>query len=152
MNEILPGRNVVMDVETRNDIVENGKLLEQANFLKRPRDAEPHAAMGRQSGEVIAAKAHRTRVRLIDAADQVQHRRFAGAVRPDDGEHRAGRDIEGHVANRTDATKAFVQAPGAEQCRSHRGAAVPLSLARISCAACTRPPGMNSTTSVSATP
>ena len=93
VDEILPGRDGVMDVKARDDVVEHRKLPEQPDLLERARDAEPHAAVRRQCRpRSVPPKIKRAGIRLIDPADQVEQRRLAGAVRPDDGEDRAGRD------------------------------------------------------------
>ena len=56
VDEILPGRDVVMDVKARDDVVEHRQLLEQPDLLEGARDAEPHAPVRRQSAEVGAAE------------------------------------------------------------------------------------------------
>src|SRR3954469_21725380 len=148
MDQVLPRGNVMMDVECCDDVFEHGKLLEQPDFLKGARDAEPHATVRGQAREIGAVEAQRAGVRLIDAADQVEHGGFASAVRPDDREDRTNGNLEGDIADGVDAAEALVQAVGTEQ-TGHRENARVLNLARISFQACTKPPGMNSTTSVS---
>ena len=101
----------------------------------------------------VPVEGQRAGIGLIDAADQIEQRRLAGAVRPDQREDRARRDGERDVAHRVHAAEALVQALRAAAARviaqcSARSAEF-LATTR---AACTSPPGMNSTTSVSATP
>src|SRR5438309_3849416 len=103
-----------------------------------------------QPGEIHAVERQRTRVRLIDAAHQVEKSRFTSAIRADDGEHRAIGNFERNVAHRAHAAETLVQARRAKQ-RAHDASGAKPSFARISRAACTSPPGMNSTTRVSAT-
>src|SRR6185437_162367 len=52
--EILPGRDIVMDVKSCDHIVQHRELLEQTNLLKRARNTEPDAAVCRQTCEVGA--------------------------------------------------------------------------------------------------
>ncbi len=52
--KVLPGTDVVVDVKTCDDVLKNGELLEQPDLLERSRDAEPHAAVGRQPGKALA--------------------------------------------------------------------------------------------------
>src|SRR4051812_22550072 len=99
MDEILPDGNVVVDVISGDDIIQYGQLLEEPNFLKRPRNTEPHAAMRGEPGEIRAVERQLTRIRLIDPAHQVEKRRFASAIRADDGEHRAVGNPERDVAH-----------------------------------------------------
>ena len=142
----------MMDVKSRHDVLEHGELLEEPDLLEGTRDSAPHAAMSGQAGEIGAIEAQRAGIRLVDPADQVEHRGFAGAVGADDGKDRAGRHVERYVAHGADAAEALVQTLGAEQCGHCDNAGAPVSLARTSFQACTSPPGMNSTTRVSATP
>ena len=46
MQEILPGRDVVMEVKSGDDVVEHGEVPEQPDLLERARDAVAHAPMG----------------------------------------------------------------------------------------------------------
>src|SRR5205085_11468258 len=100
---------------------------------------------------VRAVEGQRAGIRLIDAAHQVEKGRFPSAIRADDGEHSAVRNLERNVPHRAHAAEALVQAGRAKQ-RAHGLIPRKTSFARTSRAACTSPPGMNSTTSVSATP
>jgi hypothetical protein len=50
--------------------------------------------MGRQADEMDSVKDHPAPVWLIEAAHQVEQRRFAGPVRADDGKHAAMRNVE----------------------------------------------------------
>ena len=53
-----------MDVKSRDDVLEHGELLEQPDLLERARDAEPHAAVRGQPGEIGAVEAQRAGIRL----------------------------------------------------------------------------------------
>ena len=45
MRNVLPGRNVVVNVKSRDHVVQYAELFEQADLLKGPGDSEPHAPM-----------------------------------------------------------------------------------------------------------
>src|ERR1044072_8729888 len=147
VHDVLPRRNTMLDVKPRDDVLKHRELLEQSDFLERTRDAEPHTTIGRETSEIGAVEAQGANIRLIDPADQVEHRGFTGAVRPDDGEYGTGCDLERNVTYGAHTAEALVQSLGIKQ-RSHRENAAAPNLARISFQACTKPPGMNMTTRV----
>jgi len=63
-------------------------------------------AGARRGIDLAAAPANRARVRLEHAEDDPHGRRLAGAVRPDEAEHLAGGDGEGHAVQRRDVAEA----------------------------------------------
>ena len=65
-------------------------------------------------------KNSRPSVGLIDAADQVEDRRLAGAVRADDREHLALLDLEADRIDGADAAEADRDVVGAEQAHRSR--------------------------------
>src|SRR5260370_37203934 len=69
----------------------------------RDREAAVDIHRLRQIGDIPdieIAGYDRARQRLEDAGDAAKQRRFAGAVRPDDGEHGAGGDLPGEGVHR----------------------------------------------------
>ena len=52
VDHILPGRNLVMDMKSRDHVVQHAELLEQTYLLERARDTEPHAAMRGHPGKI----------------------------------------------------------------------------------------------------
>src|SRR6185436_13246478 len=61
------------------------QLGEDIGALERAPHAEPADVVRRESGDVAAFQYHRARVGTEVAGDQVEQRRLAGAVGPDDG-------------------------------------------------------------------
>jgi hypothetical protein len=70
---------------------EEGK---EAPSLEDMRDADARAAVGRQAVDAAPLERDAARARPQQSRDRVHERRFAGAVRPEDGDDLAGRDIE----------------------------------------------------------
>ena len=141
----LPQRHVLVDVEAGEHVFEQRELLEEADLLEGAGDAEPRPLVRRQPDQVRLIEEKRARVGLIDAGEEVQQGRLAGAVRADQREDRALRDMDRDVVHRAHAAEALVQLFCFKE-RRHAN----LFLKAIH--AWTMPPGMKSTTSVSATP
>src|SRR6185295_12354528 len=139
--EAFPKRHVLVDVEAGEHVLEQRKLLEQADLLEGAGDAEPRPLVRREPDEACSIEQKRTRVGLIDAGEEVQERRFAGAVRADQREDRACRDVDADVVHGAHAAEALVQLFGLEEAQAR-------TLARKETQAWTMPPGMKSTTSV----
>ena len=57
------------------------------------------------SGARLALESNVAVLRVIEAVDDVEHRRLAGAIRPDDRTDLAFLDIEGNVADRLHSAK-----------------------------------------------
>src|SRR6185436_8012321 len=87
----------------------------------------------------------RARGGLMDAREEVQERRLAGAVGADQREDRALLDLDGGVVHRAHPAEALVKLLCLEESRH-------ASWCLKAIHACSIPPGMNSTASVSATP
>ena len=166
VQEILPGRDVVTQMKSGDHVLQRGEMPEQPDFLERARDPVADALMRAQVRELDPVEGDGAGVRPVDAAHEIEQRRLAGAVRPDDGVDRAGADGERNVAHRVHAAEALVQAFGLQKRgvrlhaqhpggrRAHRRArpTTRASRSRPSRTASTIPPGMNSTTRVTATP
>ena len=71
-------------------VLEHGEVLERLRDLVRAADAGAAARVRRQPRDVAAVEPDRRRRPARAAGDQVEQRRFAGAVRPDDAERLAG--------------------------------------------------------------
>ena len=63
----------------------------------------------RETGDVLAAEADAT-LAAVDAADAIEHAGLAGAVRSDQCEQLAGRDLERHAVEHGEAAEAQGQA------------------------------------------
>src|SRR4029077_4690758 len=75
-------------------------------------------AVGRNVGDVLVLEEQPPCAGLIDAADQVENRRLAGAVWADDGEYLALVHLEADRIDRTDAAKTYGDFIGSED--AHR--------------------------------
>jgi hypothetical protein len=115
----LAGLGHVRRVEEGADhyVLERGHLVEGTQFLKRPADAEPADLVRAQPGGVAPVEPHAAGVGKGEAGDQVEQRRLAGAVRPDDAHQLARAHREGDVAISHDATEALGEARDLEQRR-----------------------------------
>src|SRR5262249_34349520 len=81
-----------------HDVVDDGEPGERPQLLERARDAQTAHAIRREAGQAAAIQANLTRIGAIEAADDLEQRRLAGAVRPDDADQLSGRHGEGDVA------------------------------------------------------
>src|SRR5438552_4912208 len=88
--EVADGREEVpaaptMRQEGRLDIREDGQLREDIGSLERAADAHAAELVRRHAGDVAPVEGDPARVAAEVAGDQVEERRLAGAVGPDDG-------------------------------------------------------------------
>ena len=72
--------------------------------------------MRRQARDVVPLEADAAGCRLVDAADEIEDRRLAGAVRADDREDLALVDAEADAVDRLDAAEMHGQIFDLEQC------------------------------------
>ena len=77
-----------------------------------------------QARDVVAVEQDASRGRRQNAADQIDDRRLAGAVRPDERMTRALRELERHVSGCGDATEALLQRMCREDGFAHRSTLV----------------------------
>ena len=75
--------DVALAVGPHHHVLEQAHRREQGEVLKRPGDPEGGDAVGRHSQQVLAVVRHAARRRLVDPADDVEHRRLAGSVGTD---------------------------------------------------------------------
>ena len=106
-------------------VLGDGHALEGAQLLEGARDAAPAHVVGREPGEPRPVELHLALVGRVEAADAVEERRLAGAVRPDDADELTGRDVERDAAVGGDAAEALGHAANAEQ--AHRSRSQPTS-------------------------
>src|SRR5262249_3776640 len=92
-------------LQADEDVLENRHRPEDVDVLERAGDAAPHDRVRRLAQEALAREDDRARVGLVEAGDQVEERRLAGAVRPDQPDDLAGLDVERHVVDGDDAAE-----------------------------------------------
>ena len=73
--------------------------------LESAGDAAPHDLRRRQAADILAGEFHGAAVRPHRPRDQIEERRLAGAIGPNDRRQRTGREVERDVLHRSDATK-----------------------------------------------
>jgi hypothetical protein len=97
-------------VAAEHDVVEHAHALEQSEVLEGAGDA--HAAMrcGATAGHVLAEQVHRAGVGGIETADDIDHRRLAGAVRADQTENLASVDMDIDALERLQAAEGSLDA------------------------------------------
>ena len=88
-----------------HDVVERRHALEQGDVLEGAGDALAGGEVGAHVVPALALEGDHAFLRVIEAVDDVEHRRLAGAVRADDGADLALADVEGDVAQRLDAAE-----------------------------------------------
>jgi hypothetical protein len=74
-------------VRAEHHVLQDGQVREQPDALERPGDAQLREAVRRGAGQRLAAPGEGARLRLDEAADDVEQGRLAGAVGADDPEH-----------------------------------------------------------------
>ena len=82
--------------------LEHGELGEDVHELKGPRHAEPGEGRRAQAADVALLESDVARGRTEGARQQVDERRLAGAVRPDDRDALALVDGEAHPRERAE--------------------------------------------------
>src|SRR5690349_10468322 len=102
------------------EVLEHGGVLEQLDVLERPRDAAPRDLVRRHPRDVLAVEDQTARGRLVDARDQVEDRRLAGAVGPDDREDLARLDLEAHAVDGPEAAEVHDEAVRGEEAHRSR--------------------------------
>ena len=135
-----PGAHPHMAAE--HDVVEHGHAGKQRDVLKRAGDAERGDAGRPGAGHVPAFEPDRAGVGLVEAADDVEQRGLAGAVRSDDRRQAAAAHRERDVLDRAHAAKMLGHAADGEQrVPVHRGR-IAAHIARhgAACISSARPP------------
>src|SRR2546426_11789086 len=111
-------------LEEDEEVLERAQAREDADLLKRARDAQARHAMGRDPGQVAAAEEHATVVGGEVAGDAVEERGLARAVRADETHQLAGLDGEVHVVHGGDAEETLDETANLQQ-RHQRSARAP---------------------------
>mmetsp|Transcript_2863 Transcript_2863/g.4911 ORF Transcript_2863/g.4911 Transcript_2863/m.4911 type:complete len:324 (+) Transcript_2863:201-1172(+) len=83
-----------------HDVVENAHAFEQGDVLERPRDALPGYLVGLHRRALLAAIHHFALLRIVEPADDVQHRGLARPVWPDDRTDLAFAHVERDILDR----------------------------------------------------
>src|SRR5262245_3924856 len=81
-------------VLAHEEVFEHAEVVEEPDVLKGPRHPSGHDLVGRPPGDFPSVEAHAPRVRPDHASDQVEQRRLARPVRPDDADELPGVDVE----------------------------------------------------------
>ena len=98
-----------------HDVLGHGEIGEGLELLEGARDAAAGDAVGPQAGDLAAVEEDAAGVGRLEAGDQVEQRRLAGAVGADDAEDLALVDIEGDVGVGGEAAEALGHAFDVEQ-------------------------------------
>src|SRR5438094_147025 len=101
------------------DVLEHRHAREELDVLERPRDAPADDPVGRRSQQALAGEGDLARIRAVQAGDQVEERRLAGAVRADQPGNLALLDRERDVVDGDDASEPLREVLDREQ--SHGG-------------------------------
>jgi hypothetical protein len=88
-------------------VVEHRQPGERLDDLEGAPDAHRAHLVGPQPSDGTAPERDRALVRRIDAGDHVEHRRLAGAVRPDEPDDGALADLERSLRYRLQAAEGF---------------------------------------------
>src|SRR6516165_785970 len=112
---IKPERAEKSGAETRADagehVLHDGELAKRPHDLKRAPNPEPGDPIGRKVVNVLLLEPDLSAAASHRAAEQIEERRLAGAVRPDHAEDFARKDIDAHIADRKQAAEAPRQLP-----------------------------------------
>src|SRR5262249_17655882 len=110
------------DQAAYDNVVDHAHGLKAFHDLEGTADAAVAAFRRRQSRDVLAVEEDRAFGRPVDAGNQVEQRRLAGAVRTDQAHDLAACNRDGDVAVGDEPREALCHAPGFEQ-RRHRATA-----------------------------
>src|ERR1017187_10516698 len=115
------------------EVLEDRQAAEHVGLLEGPHDAVPGDHVRPLADDLPPVETDRSPRRARDTADQVDHRRLAGPVRPDQARDRAPAHVEGRVLHGEHAAEVAGQALDTEQrirrlghgrgLRRHRGPA-----------------------------
>jgi hypothetical protein len=102
-------------VPAQQQVLEHRGVLEQLDVLEGARDAAPGDLVRGHAGDVLVAEDEPPVGGLVDARDEVEDGGLARAVGPDDREHLAHLDLEGHRVDGPDAAEAHPEVVGREE-------------------------------------
>src|SRR5882757_1357398 len=134
-------------VEQRNaQVLGDRQAVERARQLERAREPEDGALVRRHPVDLLAVEGHAAALVLQRAADAIDQRRFARAVRPDQPEPLAWRDRQIDAVERDEPAEALADLVDLEKRFGHR------FLAKSCVTRPTRPFGAMITNTTSSTP
>src|SRR4029453_3095994 len=106
-------------------VLVRGQRREQADPLKRARDAAPVDARRRQTGDAASGEGDRAALGAVDARDQIEDGRLSRPVRADQPDQLADIDGERDAAHRREAAEA--QRAVVELEKRHRSSVPPIN-------------------------
>ena len=98
-----------------HQVVEGGHAAEQGDVLERAADALERRLVRAHVAAALALVGDRAFLGPVEAVDDVEHRRLAGAVGADDGADLALQDVEADVGERRDTAEAQSDAVDLQQ-------------------------------------
>src|SRR5712671_6059014 len=104
-NELPEKPPMHLEGPARHDVVERAHAAKQRDVLERAGDAAARRLIGPHRAARAPLEGDAPVLRTVEAVDDVEHGRLAGAVRADDGADLALADVEGHVGERLDAAE-----------------------------------------------
>ena len=116
----------------RHDVVERAHALEQGDVLEGARHSRSGGEVGRHLAARDALPADLALLRPIEAVDDIEHRRLAGPVRPDDRADLARPDVEADLGQGAHAAEAQRDVVDGEQDLADRPRRAPSAARYIS--------------------
>ena len=102
-------------VRADEHVLEDGHRPEELDVLERPRDPLADDLVGRRLEDRGAVEQHLAGVRLVEPRDDVERRRLAGAVRPDQPRDVPFLDVERDAVESDDSAEAQGDVPYLEE-------------------------------------
>ena len=96
---------MLVEVAPDHQVVDDSHPFEKSYVLERAGDAHFGPQVGRLTGNVVLFKNNLPFLGLIDTADTVEHGRFPGAVRADNGKDFSFFDLERNSGQGADAAE-----------------------------------------------
>ena len=118
-HQVLPKSRRAMGVAANQQVVQYRGIFKQLNVLKRACNAQRSDVVRRLVGQLGATVNDFTGGRRVDAADQVEHRRFARAVGANQREHFALVDVKAHIVDGQHPAEAHAQIFGRQEDFGH---------------------------------
>src|ERR1700730_5113452 len=100
--------------DRQEDAVLDAQAEQHPRLLVGPCQSQPRPVPRRRVGDVVAEELHGSARGRDVTGDNVEERRLAGTVRPQDRAALSGEDVEIHVAHRVEAAKLPADPPPAE--------------------------------------
>src|SRR5581483_5221844 len=115
VEDVRDAARAVPDVGADEDVLEHGHRPEQLEVLERAGDPAADHAVLRDAEKALAFEAQLSRVGSVEAGDEVEDGRLAGAVRADQADDLALRHVERDVVDRDDPAEAARDVPDLQQ-------------------------------------